>query len=123
MLNALCNDVGYVCCVDNAIGHLTGHFLPILTFVFHTKTPHPVFSPHSASTHPLSIAIAGASSQHTTTEPAANMRRSVLSVLPQLLRSNAAASAPASYQLSARLQSIRGYADDANLKVDFGVGW
>jgi hypothetical protein len=45
------------------------------------------------------------------------MRRSVLAVLPQLLRGSAATSAPASYQLSGRLQSLRSYADDANLKV------
>lgn len=45
------------------------------------------------------------------------MRRSVLAVLPQLLRGSAATSAPASYQAAGRLQSLRGYADDANLKV------
>jgi len=45
------------------------------------------------------------------------MRRSVLAVLPQLLRSSTAAGAPASYQLSSKLQSLRAYADDASLKV------
>lgn len=45
------------------------------------------------------------------------MRRSVLAVLPQLLRGSAATSAPASYQVAGRLQSLRSYADDANLKV------
>jgi hypothetical protein len=40
-----------------------------------------------------------------------------LAVLPQLVRGSAAASAPASYQAANRLQSLRSYADDANLKV------
>lgn len=38
-------------------------------------------------------------------------------MLPQLLRGSAATSAPASCQAAGRLQSLRGYADDANLKV------
>jgi hypothetical protein len=43
------------------------------------------------------------------------MRRSVLSVLPQLLRSSAAVNSPAFQNLSNKLQ-WRAFADDANLK-------
>eukprot|EP00775_Hariotina_reticulata_P006762 gene6762-6979_t len=43
------------------------------------------------------------------------MRRSVLSVLPQLLRSNAAVSSPAAQHLANKLQ-WRAFADDASLK-------
>lgn len=43
------------------------------------------------------------------------MRRSVLAVLPQLLRSNAVVSSPALQHLSSKLQ-LRSFADDANLK-------
>lgn len=50
------------------------------------------------------------------------MRRSVLAVLPQLLRANAAASsctAPLQH-LSSKLQQLRAFADDASLKVCIG---
>lgn len=41
----------------------------------------------------------------------------MLAVLPQLLRNSGATNAPASHQLSHKLQGLRSYADDANLKV------
>lgn len=43
------------------------------------------------------------------------MRRSVLAVVPQLVRSHAAANAPAFAQLSNLIQA-RSFADDASLK-------
>ncbi|KAF6248527.1 hypothetical protein COO60DRAFT_1706973 [Scenedesmus sp. NREL 46B-D3] len=44
------------------------------------------------------------------------MRRSLSKVLPQLLRSHAAASSPVVQQIGFKLHLARGFADDANLK-------
>jgi hypothetical protein len=44
------------------------------------------------------------------------MRKSVSKLLPQLLRSHAAASSPAVQQIGFKLHLVRGFADDANLK-------
>jgi hypothetical protein len=59
----------------------------------------------------VDLVAALADTTHTLT-----MRRSVSKVLPQLLRSHAAASSPAIQQIGFKLHLVRGFADDANLK-------